>query len=135
MNYTNEINIKTGESRDCRYLWYIRISEELRPTVVSKALHGQRVDVKKIEEWHTVNLYATKKGAYSAHYRFHGALHQVGQMHCLWLILELNDEERAESARKLLTHWQNSKGDSEAGDYIDDLNDRALNKQKTSFAE
>lgn len=50
------INIKTGKALQTDYYWYMKVSEEVKPTPLSRALKGKRVDVADTGEWKTVKL-------------------------------------------------------------------------------
>ena len=110
----SEINIKTGQARYSRSLWFVTISQRLTDTRLSLALQGETVDVADIEAWHRVST--TSPGvSHSPHYRFHGALHQS---HMLELF---PPQQQPEIAKATLTAWQASGDDSQAGSMLQEL--------------
>jgi hypothetical protein len=100
-----EINIKTGQARYSRYLWYIKISERVEDTTLSKILGGESVHAADIAPWHMVNRFSPGRH-YSPHYRFHGALHQAAEVELLFEMLEPDGTRKKQIVRDLLTLWQ-----------------------------
>jgi hypothetical protein len=100
-----EINIKTGQARYSRYLWYIRMSERVEDTILSKVLGGESVDVADIAPWHMVNRFSPGLH-HSPHYRFHGALSQTREIELLFEMLAPDAQRKEQIVRDLLTLWQ-----------------------------
>ena len=115
-----EINIKTGQARDSRYIAGIRLSEKTHETALSLVLTGS-VDVANIREWHTVNTFSPPWKNYSPHYRFHGALAQAHEAGSLFTCYELPQTTRTEIAINLLAMWQTNGSYFAAGEYIRQL--------------
>jgi len=74
-----DINIKTGQIRYTRSLWFMTISERVEETILSKAMEGHIVDVADIKPWHRVNTFSPYLNN-SPHYIFHSALSQINQI-------------------------------------------------------
>jgi hypothetical protein len=110
--HDSEINIKTGQARYWRHLWYIKISEWVEDTVLSKVLNGESVEVADIAPWRTVNT-SSPGSHYFLHPRFHGALFQAHEIELLFEMLEPNAERKKQIVRELLTLWQTH------GDYFE----------------
>jgi hypothetical protein len=102
---SQEINIKTGQARYSRYLWYIKVSERVEDTLLSKVLAGESVDVAQIVPWHMVNTFSPGLH-HSPHYRFHGALCQAGEIELLFEMLEPDTERKSQIVRDILGLWQ-----------------------------
>ncbi len=105
-----EINIKTGQARNSRQLWYLTISEQIADTPLSLALQGETVETAEAgmagdDAWRPVNTFSPGVG-HSPHYNFHSALHQAQEVQVLDSVLSFAPEEKRELARAILTSWQ-----------------------------
>lgn len=106
MNCENqEINIKTGQARYSRSLWFVKISERVEDTALSHALNGETVNVAETEVWHRVNTFSPGV-RHSPHYRYHGALSQAKEFGTLQQVYGLNKVDAARFAREVLITWQ-----------------------------
>ncbi|MHC4170370.1 MAG: hypothetical protein ACYSWQ_25795 [Planctomycetota bacterium] len=112
-----DINIKTGQARYSRYLWFVKISEEIVDTPISVALGGEVIDVANIRPWHHVNTFSPGL-RHSPHYSLHGALVQADQMEKVALLAQLGSDEKRDMAENILKLWQEGKGDFPADDYL-----------------
>ena len=110
-----DINVKTGQARYSRLLWFITISQRIEDTPLSLALQGETVDVSTVEAWHRVNTFSPGIH-HSPHYRYHGALFQAHQIE----MIDSDPKHQKEIARDILSAWQ------ESGTYFGA--DRWLNK-------
>jgi hypothetical protein len=119
-----EINIKTGQARYSRHLWYVKVSERVEDTILSKVLGGESVDVADIAPWHTVNTFSPGLH-YSPHYRFHAALFQASEIGLLFETLEPDAERKKQIVRNILTLWQTHGDYFEASRYIATLSEEA----------
>jgi len=118
MNCRNEeINIKTGQARYSRFLWYVKVSERVEDTILSQALGGESVDVADIAPWHMVNRFSPGLH-YSPHYMFHGALSQARQVEFVFEMLEPDAQRQKQIVRDLLTLWQTTGNYFEASRYL-----------------
>lgn len=124
-----DINIKTGQARYSRSLWFVRITSRIEDTPLSLALKGETVDVADIREWQRV-VTLSPGVRHSPHYRFHGALHQAYDMGRLASKLEMGPERRRKIARTILTAWQESEHRWGAGEILDELIDEAYTNAK-----
>jgi len=115
-----DINIKTGQARYSRSLWFVKVSEQIKETPLSLALRGETVDVADIEAWHRVNTFSPGV-RHSPHYVFHSALFQARQMEMIDTLLQPTPKRKREIARAILTAWQKSGQTSGADEYIHDL--------------
>lgn len=112
-----EINIKTGQSRYSRSLWFIRISERIEDTILSLALQGEIVDVSDIEAWHRVNTFSPGLH-HSPHYAFHGAFAQAHEVGMLRDMYKLDSASTRDIARQVLVEWQANRSYFAAGKYL-----------------
>ena len=117
-----DINIKTGQTRYSRRLWFVKISETIEDTPLSVALQGEVVDVAGVEPWHRTCTTSRPLVGHSPHYVFHGALHQA---HLVGMVFDKMPESSKDTkkriARKVLTLWQTTGDDGAANDYITGL--------------
>lgn len=100
-----EINIKTGQARHTRSLWFVTVSARVEDTPLSEALRGEIVDVSDIEPWHRVNTFSPGVH-HSPHYRYHAALHQAKQLDAAFQMLDVGPEDRQSIAKEVLRLWQ-----------------------------
>lgn len=112
-----DINIKTGQARYSRRLWFIKISERIEDTSLSLALQGDTVDVTDTRPWRRVNTLSPGLN-HSPHYRFHGALSQARMAEVIYAMYEFTPERKREVAVAVLTAWQESGGDRAAEEYL-----------------
>jgi len=114
-----EINIKTGQARYSRSLWFARISERTEDTALSRALGGETVNAAEMEAWHRVNTLSPGVG-HSPHYRYHGALSQAKEFELLRQAYGLNEADAAKLAREVLIQWQTNGSYFAAGKLLQD---------------
>lgn len=112
-----DINIKTGQARYSRYLWYVKISEVVKDTPISVALGGKVMDVADVEPWRRVNTFSPGL-RHSPHYHYHGALHQARELDLISELNELGTEEKREIAENILELWQTERGYFPVNDYL-----------------
>jgi len=115
-----EINIKTGQSRYKRYIWFIKVSERVEDTLISTILDGETVDIADIEPWHKVNTFSFVFG-HSPHYIFHGALAQVRELEIIFELKQPTAEQKREIVETILEFWQSSGHDGGVRDYLGEL--------------
>ncbi len=121
-----DINIKTGQARYSRYLWYVKTSEVVKDTPISVALGGKVIDVAEIEPWFRVNTFSPGL-RHSPHYAYHGALSQARQMEEIAVVAELSSEEKREIAENILKLWQTGKGYFPVDDYLQTVFEERMN--------
>ena len=126
-----DINIKTGQARYSRYLWFAKISEEIKDTPISVALGGKVIDVADIQAWHRVNTFSPGLG-HSPHYGYHGAFAQANLFEKVVVLVELGPEEKREIAENILKLWQEGRGYFPVEDYLQTVFEerRKLSEQK-----
>ncbi len=132
------INIKTGQARFSRSLWFIRVSDRIEDTWLSVALDGETVDVAEIEAWHVANTFSPGIG-HSPHYSFHNALNQIHQLETIESLLngsqiKTTPERRRKIAGTILTLWQQSGSYRGANEYIDGLFDEGASLEEESLS-
>ena len=115
-----EINIKTGQKRSYRCLWFFERAKEITETPLSIVLKGETVDVSDIKPWHRVNTF-TPRLRRSPHYYFHGAFANIKQFTYIQDLSILTPTEETEVAKTVLKKWQQSGDDHLAGEYLNDL--------------
>lgn len=123
-----DINIKTGQARYSRSLWFVKVSERVEDTPLSVALQGETVDVADIKAWHRVNTFSPGV-RHSPHYIFHSALHQAHQMNLFESLHELTPERKEGIAKSILTAWQQSGRDSGADELINKLMEEGISNK------
>jgi len=124
-----DINIKTGQSRCARKIWFLNVTERIEDTPLSLALHGEKVDVADIKAWHHVNTFSPYI-RHSPHYIFHGALCQVNELETIGVMLNFTSERKNEIAKTILTAWQQAGHDDGADPVIDGLNKELISHVK-----
>jgi len=115
-----DINIKTGQARYSRSLWFVTVSERIEDTALSRILQGETVDAAHVEAWHRVNTFSPGF-RHSPHYRFHAALHQARQVGKIDATLDISPDRKKEIATQILTTWQTTESTKKADEYIDDV--------------
>ena len=125
-----DINIKTGQARFSRYIWFVRVSRRTAETPISTALAGKSVDVAAIEPWHRVNTLSPGVPN-SPHYVFHGALHQAYALGSLFEMANMPETSRADIATTVLTMWQTDGSDFAASEYIHELMMKNFERSRT----
>jgi len=120
-----EINIKTGQVRYTRSLWYITIFERVEDTVLSQAMKGEIIDAADIKPWHRVNTYSPYL-KHSPHYIFHSALAQVNQIKQFAPIAKLTPVQKQQIAKEILTAWQQSGNDHGGDDIVSKVQEMAM---------
>lgn len=124
-----DIDIKTGRVRSCRYLWFIEISRREGDTFLSQALEGERVDVAEIEDWHHV-ITTSFAAHFSPHYHFHGAFEQIRRIEIANRVSEFSPQRKKQIARELLTQWQTHGGYMQADCFVECLMDESYTKER-----
>jgi len=115
-----EINIKTGQARYSRILWFIKISEQVEDTPLSLTLQGEVVDVNNITAWHRVNTLSPGL-RHSPHHVFHGAFAQAATLEAVLEMHNASELQRKDAAKGLLSIWQESGNYFAAHDYLNEL--------------
>ncbi len=115
-----EINIKTGQARYTRSLWFVTISTRVEDTALSEALRGEIVDVSDIEPWHRVNTFSPGVH-HSPHYLFHSAHMMAKQLGAIFQMLEVGPEGRQAIAKEVLRLWQVDGNDGGAERLVHEL--------------
>ncbi|HUT59672.1 MAG TPA: hypothetical protein VNA25_17640 [Phycisphaerae bacterium] len=111
------LDIKTGRVRYTRYLLYCKIGDRTEDSVISKALPADLVK-SAAPEWHTVNAFSPGVSN-SPHYGYHGALCDILLIEEAWCTAKFSDAAKRKAAENLLLLWQESGGESPAGEYAD----------------
>jgi len=115
-----EVNIKTGQVRYSRLLWFTKISEQVEDTPLSLTLQGEVVDVNNIAAWHRVNTFSPGL-RHSPHHTFHGAFGQTASLEVILEIHNASELQRRDAAKGLLSKWQESGNYHAAEDYLNEL--------------
>ncbi len=115
-----DINIKTGQARFSRYIWYICVHEEVVDTPLSIALQGKEVNVADIEPWHRANTFFPGVH-HSPHYCFHAALNQAKYAGDIFELTNATPDRKREIAETILKLWQQNGSYFEAGKYLSGL--------------
>jgi hypothetical protein len=112
-----DINIKTGQARYSRYLWFFKVWEKTEETPLSATLRGETVDVADIEPWHRVCTFSAG-GRHSPYYAFAHVFIQANRVGEILALLHRTPERQREIAKTILALWQRTGRDSEADEYI-----------------
>jgi hypothetical protein len=111
-----DINIKTGQVRHTRSLWFVTVSERVEDTPLSLALHGETVDAADIEAWQRDTAISFLPWVrHSPHYVFHGAVGKAYEVETSRTLRDLEPGRRKDVARSILVAWQTT-GHSEFTD-------------------
>ena len=127
-----EINIKTGQARYSRYLWFVKVAERVEDTPLSLALQGETVDVNTFPPWERVNTFSPGTH-HSPHFRYHAALWQAHQMEMIATMHGLTAEQRRDAARAILTAWQKSGSYGAADDVLENLMKKGGSRSKAGM--
>ena len=104
-----EINIKTGQARLSRHLWFVKVAEHVNNTPLSLALNGETDRQGRLGVGDRENTFSPGTH-HSPHYRYHGALWQAHQMEMIAEMYGWSREQQRDAARAILTVWQESGG-------------------------
>ena len=115
-----DINIKTGQARYSRGLWFVTVSERIDDTPLSRILQGETVDAADVAPWHRVNTFSPGV-RHSPHHWFHAALHQARQVGKIESMFDISPDRKKEIATQILTTWQTTESTKKADKYIDDV--------------
>jgi hypothetical protein len=131
--WTYEVDIYTGRIRYTRYFCFIQVKRYIVESAISQALRAEDY-IPNGPEWHAV-LTLSPGIHNSPHYVFHSAMNDIKRLEGTWQCGRFTFEARRQSAKRIITLWQESKNDSKAGKYIFDLEELALensDKNKTT---
>lgn len=100
---TEEINIKTGQFRFRKYIYFVKYSERIEDSVISRYI-DEPVEFRDIEMWWTINTFGPFRRV-SPYHVFHTKV---------WGDIKLSSihdkkntvEEKREIALRLLKNWQ-----------------------------
>jgi hypothetical protein len=115
-----DINIKNGQARYSRCVWYMQISSRVEDTPLSLALGGSSLGRDDVESWHHANTFSPGVH-HSPHYRFHAALWQAHTAGVFFEMLDASPERRREISANILKLWQQSGDYGGAGEYLHKL--------------
>lgn len=115
-----DINIKNGQARYSRCVWFMQVSSRVEDTPLSLALGGSSLGPDDLEPWHHANTFSPGV-SHSPHHRFHAALWQARMAGDLFEMLDASPERRREISANILKLWQQSGNDFEVNDYLDTL--------------
>ncbi|MEO6754421.1 MAG: hypothetical protein ABIP85_21815 [Chthoniobacteraceae bacterium] len=121
-----DIDIRSGRIRYCRYLFWRRVSERVSATPVFDALQPTDYDA-AAPEWHHANTFSPGVH-HSPHYRFHSAISQAQTLAMLWRITEFTPAARRQSALALLSAWQRGRSYHAAQPFLDALSKLTLER-------
>jgi hypothetical protein len=103
-----DVDIHTGRIRTTRMLVWLKVSERIEDSALTKALAAE--DVLGTEpEWRRVNTLSPGIGN-SPHYAFHGAISQIGELESFWESFPLNPQMKRETALTVLSIWNERGG-------------------------
>lgn len=117
-----EVNVRTGQLRERRYIQFLRTSERILDTPLSTAL-AEPVGVLGGREWHLVYLVLPCSPGTHFHPGLHSAAYQLHRLERLFDTFQLSVERKAEIAKEVLRLWQATGKDDGAGDYINTLSE------------
>lgn len=112
-----DVDVRSGRLRDTRYLFYCRVSEQVRDSGISLAL-GPEAGVAGTADWRRVITLSPPFTRHSPHYVFHSASAQIHSIEGAWQVAPFSSEAKREIARTLLLLWQRTGNDSGADEYV-----------------
>ena len=121
-----EINIKTGQVRYSRYVYFLKITEWVEDTCLSDYVEIPS-DETTASFWRRVNSFSPL-ASHSPHYSFHSALAQVHQLQTAVSLEVLTEPEKKRIVEGLLENWQDSDDYHSAGDYLDSVLNEAIDR-------
>ncbi len=120
-----EINIKTGQARFTRYIWFMKVSERVEDTALSLALGGDVVDVVDLEPWRIGGTYSPGVNR-SPQYGFTLGLLEIETLRKFDEIIQLTSVPKREIATTILTMWQRDGNCRSAEKYLTGIIERGF---------
>ena len=117
---TDEIDIRSGQIRHTRFVYWFPISRRVVSSPISRALGSSAPQ--NTAEWRVVNTLSPGIG-YSPHHSFHGAIAQIRFLTTCWELGQFTPAARRESASRVLSAWQQGNNDHPARGYLDTLSE------------
>jgi hypothetical protein len=119
-----DVDIHSGRIRYTRYFAFIRISQHIDESALSRAL--QRDELQRAHpKWKRALTFSP--GVHnSPHYVFHSAISQIRELELIWRLGEYTPSARRSSAKRLLELWQQGQSDDAAKQYLREIADNAL---------
>jgi len=114
-----ELDINTARLKFSSYLFFVKISERVEESDLSRVLPKEFLD-RATPEWHRVNTFSPGVRV-SPHYVFHSGMYQIRQLSNWWEGENVPDAMRQETARHMIALWKFDRSDSLAGDYLASL--------------
>lgn len=119
-----DVDIMTGRVRATQYVLFFKVAEKIDDSAFSKVFPVEKVSAVK-PEWRRVNIF--RFGSHiSPHFAFHGAIYQIHQFDTIWKVIPMSSEDKQKQVSQVLALWQASNSDTLAGDYIQKLEDKAI---------
>lgn len=119
-----EVDIHSGRIRYTRYFAFIRMSQRIDESALSRAL--QPDDLRETPPNWKRALTFSPGGHNSPHYVFHSAISQIQELELIWRVGEFTSAARRSSAKRLLELWQEGQSDDAAKPYLREISDDAL---------
>jgi len=124
---SQRVNIQTGQLRTVKYVYFIKIRDEIEDTIISGTLKNKRYVFKKSEPWRTTHArcYSYLNRVRST-YRFRMAAYSHQKIQLLFEIMKdegkpLPQKTKEDICRNVLKLWQEGKSGSNADNYINKL--------------
>jgi hypothetical protein len=127
--WQSDVDIRSGRIRQTRYLLWVPVQRTVRDSALTRAVPPAETTGLR-PEWHAV-VTLSPGLHHSPHYVFHGAIHQIRELELCWEFGKMTPAARAKTARNLLRLWQQNHSHMRATDYLQALQERALDAKKT----
>ncbi|RMG33642.1 MAG: hypothetical protein D6725_15375 [Planctomycetota bacterium] len=101
-----DVDINSGRIRTVRFLFWMRLSERVRETWLSRAARARGA-----AEWRRVNTFSAGRG-YSPHYLYHSAINQIKTLERLDELTRFTPAARAQISARVLELWQQGSDDA-----------------------
>lgn len=121
-----EIDINSGRVRQIRYLFWLKVDEDIRETWLSRAATPRAP-----AEWHRVKTSSLGRG-HSPHYLYHSAVGQIDTLQMLNDLVEFTSSARARIVDRVLKSWQQGSDDA-ADEYVSDLSGTVVSMHNQGF--
>ena len=127
--WQNDVDIMSGRIRQTRYLLWIPVQRSVWDSALTRAVQpAETMDLRP--DWHAV-VTLSPGLHHSPHYVFHGAIHQIRELELCWEYGKMTPAAREETARNLLRLWHQNLSYMRATDYLQAIQERALDAKKT----
>lgn len=119
----DDVDITTGRVRQTRYLLYYKVSETVHDSILTTWLSPETTTAAQ-PVWRRVNTFSGWSRV-SPHHTFHSAIGDIGQLQAAQSLAPFTDEAKRAAAEKIVSLWQTTNNDYQAGEYIKRIHSKA----------